>query len=130
MSVIRPDTVSRQPEPPRAAPPSKRHDPAAVISFPTTSAPDQRRQETAQRRHSEDPRSFKARLPALVGHLHALGIRPVAELLIEHVGDDEQARDTLLLLLEKYGRLNPAVVQAVGGDTFPPAIFAVAGDAA
>ena len=118
--AIKPDQ-SRQ----DASPVSGHRDLAAVISFPTTSAPDQRRQETAQRRHSEDPRSFKARLPALVGHLHALGIRPVAELLIEHVGDDEQARDTLLLLLEKYGRLNPAVVEAVGGDRFPPAVFAV-----
>ena len=125
MSVIRPDPVSRQPEPPRAAPPSRRHDPAAVVSFPTALTPKQRHQQTAQCRHGEDARSFKARLPALVGHLHALGVRPTAELLIEHVGNDEQARNTLLLLLEKYGRLSPAVVQAVGGDRFPPSIFAV-----
>ena len=109
-----------------AAPPSTHHAPAPVVSFPTPPTSKQHHQQAAWRRHSEDARSFKARLPALVGHLHALGVRPVAELLLEHVGDDEQARDTLLLLLEKYGRLNPAVVQAVGGDTFPPAVFAVA----
>ena len=109
-----------------AAAPSRRHSPTAVVSFPTPPTSKQRHQQAAWHRHSEDPRSFKARLPALVGHLHALGIRPVAELLIEHVGDDEQARDTLLLLLEKYGRLSPAVVQAVGGDRFPTSVFAVA----
>ncbi len=61
----------------------------------------------------------------LVNHLHELGVRPTAELLIEFVGNDEQARNTLLLLLERYGRLSPAVVQAVGGDVFSPAVFAV-----
>ena len=109
-----------------AAPPSRCHDPAAVVSFPMALVPERHRQETARRRHGEDARPFKTRLPGLVGHLHALGVRPTAELLIELVGDDEQARNTLLLLLEKYSRLSPAVVQAVGGDTFPPAVFAVA----
>ena len=121
MSVIRPDTVSRQPEPPRAAPPSRRQDPSTVVQLPTTLAPKQHHQQAARCQHGEDARSFKARLPALVGNLYALGVRPVAELLIEHVGDDEQARNTLLLLLEKYGRLSPAVVQAIGADVFPPA---------
>ena len=109
-----------------AAPPSRRHDPAAVVSFPTPLTSKQRHQQAAWRRHGEDARLFKARLPGLVAHLHALGVRPTAELLIEHVGDDEQARNTLLLLLERYGRLSPAVVQAVGGDHFPSAVFAVA----
>ena len=61
-----------------------------------------------------------ARFRRQVAHLHALGVRPTAELLIEHVGDDEQACNTLLLLLDKYSRLSPAVVEAVGGDVFPP----------
>ena len=108
-----------------AAPPSRCHDPAAVVSLPTTLTPKQRHQQAASYRHCEDARRFKTRLPVLVNHLHALGVRPVTELLIELVGTDEQARNTLLLLLEKYGRLSPAVVQAVGGDRFPPAIFPV-----
>ena len=99
--------------------------PATVVSFPTALPPEQRRQETARCRDSEDARLFKARLPGLVGHLHALGVRPVAELLIEHVGTDEKAQNDLLLLLEKYRRLNPAVVEAMGGHSFPPAVFAV-----
>ena len=74
---------------------------------------------------AHQPATAEIRFRRLVGHLHALGVRPVAELLIEHVGDDEQARDTLLLLLEKYGRLNPAVVQAVNGDVFQPVVFGV-----
>ena len=108
-----------------AAPSSRRHDRALVVSFPTALTPEQRHQQAASYRHGEDARSFKARLPALANHLHTLGPRPVAELLIEHVGDDEQARNTLLLLLEKYSRLSPAVVHALGGDTFPPTIFPV-----
>ena len=35
MSVIRPDSVSRKPEPPRAAPPSRRHDTATIAPLPT-----------------------------------------------------------------------------------------------
>ncbi len=106
---------------------SRRHDPASIVPLPTPAlTPKQHYQQTSWRRQDEDARLFKTRLPVLVDHLHALGVRPVAELLIELVGDDEQARNTLLLLLERYGRLSPAVVQAVGGDTFPPAVFAVA----
>ena len=55
----------------------------------------------------------------LVGHLHALGPRPVAELLTELVGHDEQARSDVLHLLEKYAGLNPALVHALGGSGFP-----------
>ena len=103
-----------------AAPPSRHHDPAAIVPLPTALTPKHRR------RHGEDARPFKTRLPALVGHLHGLGVRPTAELLVELVGHDEQARNTLLLLLERYGRLSPAVVEAVNGDRFSPAVFAVA----
>ncbi len=107
------------------APPSRHHDPASIVLLPTALTPKQHHQQATWCRQGEDARQFKARLPVLVGHLHALGVRPVTELLIELVGTDEQARNTLLLLLEKYGRLSPAVVQAVGGDRFPPAIFPV-----
>ncbi len=55
----------------------------------------------------------------LVGHLHALGPRPVAELLTELVGTDEHARSDVLHLLEKYRGLDPALVRALGGSGFP-----------
>ena len=106
---------------PFPAPPA----PAVVVPLPTGLNPKQRHQQAASYRHGEDPRSFKARLPGLVAHLHALGVRPTAELLIEHVGASEQAQNDLLLLLEKYARLSPAIVEAVGGDRFPPAVFSV-----
>ena len=99
--------------------------PATVVSFPTALPPEPSRPEPAECQDGEDARLFKARLPGLVGHLHALGVKPVAELLIEHVGTDAQARDDLIILLEKYGRLDPTIVQAIGADTFPPSIFAV-----
>ena len=98
---------------------------SAVVSFPTALPPEQHRLEAARCQDGEDARLFKARLPGLVGHLHALGVRPVAELLIEHVGTDAQARDDLIILLEKYGRLSPAIVRAIGADTFPPVVFSV-----
>ena len=64
----------------------------------------------------------------LVGHLHRLGPRPVAELLTELVGTDEQARSDVLHLLEKYGGLDPALVRALGGSGFPaPPIHEVRG---
>ena len=105
------------------APSSRRHDQADVVSLPTT--PKQRHQQAAQRGDGEAARLFKTRLPVLVDGLHALGVRPVGELLIELVGHDEQARNNLLLLLERYNRLNPAVVSAVGGDIFPAVVFPV-----
>ncbi len=55
----------------------------------------------------------------LVTHLHALGPRPVAELLAELVGHDEQARSDVLHLLEKYAGLDPTLVRALGGSGFP-----------
>ncbi len=61
----------------------------------------------------------------LVDHLHQLGPRPVAELLTELVGTDEQARSDVLHLLEKYAALDPAMVRALGADAFPPTVFAV-----
>ncbi len=62
---------------------------------------------------------FDARFHRLIDHLHQLGPRPVAELLTELVGTDEQARRDVLGLLEKYGGLDPALVHALGGSGFP-----------
>ena len=51
----------------------------------------------------------------LVEQLHRLGPRPVGECLLELAGIDE-----LVFLLDRYGRLNPDVVEALGADKFPP----------
>ncbi len=151
-----------------AAPSSRRHDPATVVSSPTTLTPEQRRQQTVWRRHvraltafletpsptSEarvrgtgdrwiaaflgegkdaeqahrflDRRLLKVRYQILVNNLHALGPRPTGELLLEVIGDDDRLRDDVFALLERYTRLTPAEVQAVGADVFPLAIFEVA----
>ncbi len=68
---------------------------------------------------------FKARIRRQAAHLHELGVRPLTEFLVEFVGLDEQARNDLLLLLERYSRLDRAIVEAVGADSFPPILFAV-----
>ncbi len=69
------------------------------------------------RRH--DPATAEIKFQRLVGHLHALGPRPVAELLTELVGTDEQARRDVFCLLEKYGGLDAALVDILGGSGFP-----------
>ena len=66
-----------------------------------------------------DPATAAIKFQHLVGHLHALGPRPVAELLTELVGTDEQACGDVLHLLEKYSVLDPALVRALGGSGFP-----------
>ncbi len=68
-------------------------------------------------RHDPAPAEIKFR--RLVAHLHQLGPRPVAELLTELVGTDEQARRDVFHLLEKYGGLDPALVRVLGGSGFP-----------
>ena len=144
------------------APPSRRHDQADVVSFPTALTPEQRRQQAAWRRHARaltafletpsvasealvrrtgtkwikaylgegqaaerahrllEERLFNVRLPVLAKHLHGLGVRPLAECLLEVAGNDDGARVTLLAVLERYSKLDPATVRGVGGDVFPP----------
>ncbi len=151
-----------------AAPPSRHHGPAAVVSFPTTLTPEQRRQQAVWRRHvraltafleapsaasearvrgtgnrwiaaflGEGPDAEQAhrfldrrlrdvRYRLLVGRLHALGERQTGELLQEVIGGDERLHDDVFALLERYTRLTPEEVQAVGADVFPPAVFEVA----
>ncbi len=65
------------------------------------------------------PAAVEIKFQRLVAHLHQLGPRPVAELLTELVGHDEQARSDVLHLLEKYSGLDPALVDALGGSGFP-----------
>ena len=144
------------------APPSRRHDTAAGVSFPTTLTPEQRRQQAAWRRHARaltafletpsaasearvrgtgdrwiaaflgegkdaeqahrflDRRLLKVRYQMLVTRLHSLGPRPTGELLLEVIGDDDKLRDDVFALLERYTRLTPEEVRAVGADVFPP----------
>ena len=71
-------------------------------------------------RRSLDKRLFDVRFPWLVRRLCALGERPVGELLLEVIGGDERLRDDVFALLERYARLSPEEVRAVGADVFPP----------
>ncbi len=75
-----------------------------------------------------DERLFNVRLPVLAKHLHGLGARPMAECLLEIAGNDDGARVTLLAVLERYAKLDPATVRGVGGDVFPPAPLHVAAE--
>ncbi len=52
-------------------------------------------------------------------HLHGLGVRAVAEFLLE-IGSITGTQTAILALLVGYrNRLNPAMLRAVGGDRFP-----------
>ena len=59
------------------------------------------------------------RFEAIVKHLHNLGPRPVAELLIEIATTTGQSR-FIADRLEEYARLDPEIVRFVGADRFPP----------
>ena len=66
----------------------------------------------------------------LVQHLHRLGERAVDELLVE-LGLEHGIEADILLRLECYGRLSPAVVRALGGANLPGRDFlAIDGEAA
>ncbi len=106
MSVIRPDSVSRQPEPPRAG----------------TDRPSRRPQPT---RPPVNGHLFDARFRHLIDHLCSLGTRPVGECFLQLVGTQDDARTALVVLLERYRQLDADVVQAVGGDRWPETIFPV-----
>ncbi len=67
-----------------------------------------------------DKRLLDVRYRLLVKRLCALGERPVGELLLEVIGGDERLRDDVFALLERYARLSPEEVRAVGADVFPP----------
>ncbi len=54
-----------------------------------------------------------------VEHLHRLGPRAVAELLIEIAHCTGQS-GLIADRLQAYAKLDPAVLRAIGGDKFPP----------
>jgi hypothetical protein len=65
------------------------------------------------RRHQITPNLIKR-----FEHLHTLGSRPVAELIMQ-VADPV----TVSAALSQYDRLDPGTVEAVGGDTFPTEVW-------
>jgi hypothetical protein len=54
----------------------------------------------------------------LINHLHRLGARPLGEFL-DHLGQKHLIRTSIETELERYARLDPAVVRALGADRFP-----------
>ena len=60
----------------------------------------------------------------MVEHLHRLGPRPVGELLIEIAIATGQS-SLVMDRLQAYARLNPEIVNFVGGDHFPPSVLGV-----
>ncbi len=59
------------------------------------------------------------RLERMVEHLHRLGPRPLAELLIETAHGTGQS-SLIADRLQEYSRLDPAVVRALVADSFAP----------
>ena len=84
-------------------------------------AGEERRDDSAIRARSKlraDPR-FRRQ----VSHLHALGPRPVGELLIEVAGDERRLSEAL----DRYAGLGPALVMALDAREWPrPPLRAVA----
>ena len=61
---------------------------------------------------------YRMRVEHGARHLHTLGPRVIAELLIE-VARRSNAVATLLDVLDDYSRLTPEIVRAAGADRFP-----------
>ena len=59
-----------------------------------------------------------------IARVHALGPRPLAELLAEIAAVTGQ-HVRVVDLVEEYVALDPAVLRAVGGDRFPPNVLEV-----
>ena len=55
-----------------------------------------------------------------VERVHALGPRAVAELLAE-IGAERAIQTIIDTKLDRYAKLDPAAIEAAGGDRFPPA---------
>jgi hypothetical protein len=67
---------------------------------------------------------FPVRLQAAAEHLHALGPRALGALLLE-IGN---ATDAMPLVMERasaYRQLTPEMLEATGGDRFPPRLTVV-----
>ena len=64
----------------------------------------------------QDIAASSPRYARLIEHLHRLGPRAIGELLRSIA---EEPSD-LISELERYGRLDPSVIRAIGADRFPP----------
>ena len=65
-----------------------------------------------------------ARRERLIERVHALGPRPLAEMLAEiAVATGQHVR--VVDLVEEYAQLDPAVLRFLGGDKFPPNVVEV-----
>lgn len=61
--------------------------------------------------------------------VHALGVRPLYEMLAE-LGRDHMIRVPIEQIVERYAqRLDPAILRITGGDRFPPAPTRLLGSA-
>ena len=67
------------------------------------------------------PSEFAAgpRFERLIERVHALGVRPLAEMLAE-IAVATGRPDIVADRVEAYARLDPEIVRAIGGDKFPP----------
>ena len=99
--------------------------PRASNSEPSRSTTDHFSRRRRSRSKPLDGPLFDARFRRHVDHLCRLGARPVGEFLLQLVGTQDDARTALVVLLERYRRLDADVVQAVGGDRWPETVFAV-----
>ena len=60
----------------------------------------------------------------MVERVHALGPRPLGELLIE-IATATGQRALIAGHIEEYSRLDPEVIRALGGDRFPPNVLRI-----
>ena len=106
MSVIRHDAIPRKTEPSNA----------------TADHPSRQPQSLCQPLRGP---IFDARYHRQIDHLHRLGVRLLGECLLQLVGNRDDARIALVVLLEQYQRLDADVVAALGGDRWPTTTFPV-----
>ena len=59
------------------------------------------------------------RFERMVARVHALGVRPLAEMLAE-IAIATGKLDLIADHVEAYARLDPEIVRALGADSFPP----------
>ena len=57
----------------------------------------------------------RVRMARQIRHLHQLGERPLLELLTEFVGIDDNLMFDLALLLDRYSRLTPEMIDRLDG---------------
>jgi hypothetical protein len=98
-------------------------------SAPPTAIGETEKQKICSTKHSSDRRIYQHRFSLtndpracrLAERVHSLGVRPFLELLCE-IGEPED----VLIALERFSKLNPEIVRALGADRLPaPALLKV-----